>query len=315
VDVARAAGVSQTTVSFVLNNTAGQSISEQTRARVLEASRQLAYRPHASAQSLAAGRSDIVLLSLPYLPIGPSVSRLVEQFAAALAGHRLTLVTHLSGVSEATLPDFCARVSASVVVGIYPFDQDTEAALYAAGADIVLAPTPGSSDSLRATGRVQVEHLIERGHRRIGYALPITSSPENSAEELLSGAAEACAAAGLPAPVQTRLELEIPSAAAAVSVWIAESVTGVCAHADESAMAVLAGMREHALTAPDDLAVIGVGDLPTTKLMAPALSTVAFDFEHAGSQLAEAVVRRLAGEPPFPIPGVARPRLVSRSST
>jgi DNA-binding LacI/PurR family transcriptional regulator len=111
------------------------------------------------------------------------------------------------------------------------------------------------------------------------------------------------------------MELEIPSAAAAVSVWVRESVTGVCAHADESAMAVLAGMREHALTAPEDLAVIGVGDLPTTKLTAPALSTVAFDFEHAGSQLAEAVVRRLGGEPPFLIPGVARPRLVSRSST
>lgn len=59
-DVARAAGVSRTTVSFVLNEKSAWSIPEETRNRVLDAARQLDYRPRASARALAAGRSDAV---------------------------------------------------------------------------------------------------------------------------------------------------------------------------------------------------------------------------------------------------------------
>ncbi|WP_083734302.1 LacI family DNA-binding transcriptional regulator [Actinomadura sp. CNU-125] len=110
-DVARAAGVSQTTVSFVLNNRPGQSIPEETRRRVLDAARRLDYRPHASARALAAGRSDIVLLSIPDLPIGQGISRFVEGLAAALADHGLTLVTHLAGVRGRPLAT-CAPRSA-----------------------------------------------------------------------------------------------------------------------------------------------------------------------------------------------------------
>src|ERR1700733_7888937 len=96
VDVAREAGVSQSTVSFVLNNTRGQTIPEETRRRVLDAAKKLDYRPRASARSLAAGRSAVVLLALPELPISATLSRFIEQLAAALAEHSLSLVTHLA---------------------------------------------------------------------------------------------------------------------------------------------------------------------------------------------------------------------------
>src|SRR4051812_3049509 len=78
-DVARAAGVSKTTVSFVLNNRPGQSIPEETRRRVLEAARSLDYQPHALARALAAGRSDIVLLAISEVPIGSGISRFIER--------------------------------------------------------------------------------------------------------------------------------------------------------------------------------------------------------------------------------------------
>ena len=90
-DVARAAGVSRATVSFVLNDKPGMRITEETRRRVLEAARELDYRPHASARSLAAGRSDVVLLAIPDLPIGAGISRFVEELATALAAYGLTL--------------------------------------------------------------------------------------------------------------------------------------------------------------------------------------------------------------------------------
>src|SRR5580704_17584098 len=172
IDVARAAGVSQTTVSFVLNDKPGHSIPEATRLRVLEVARELDYRPHASARALAAGRSDIVLLAVPDLPIGGAISRFIEELASALADQGLTLVTHLAGVRGRPLADICATVNASVVIGFTSFDEDTVQALYRAGADVVLPSHFSHDDAGRPVGRLQAEYLIGCGHRRIGYGMP-----------------------------------------------------------------------------------------------------------------------------------------------
>ena len=67
-DVARAAGVSQTTVSFVLNDKPGHSIPEATRLRILEVARQLDYRPHGSARALAAGAATSSCCRSPTCP-------------------------------------------------------------------------------------------------------------------------------------------------------------------------------------------------------------------------------------------------------
>jgi DNA-binding LacI/PurR family transcriptional regulator len=91
-------------------------------------------------------------------------------------------------------------------------------------------------------------------------------------------------------------------------------VTGVCAFNDETAIAVLAGMREHGLTAPGDLAVIGVDDIPAARLAAPPLTTVSFDLRQAGRRRADLILASLAGRDPHP----AAPdewQVVERSST
>jgi len=314
-DVAREAGVSRTTVSFVLNGRPGQSIPEATRRRVLEAAERLDYRPHASARALAAGRSDVVLLSLSDLPVGTSVTRFVEQFAAALARDGLALVTHLAAASGRSLPDVCAAVDAVAVVALTPFDAEAAAALYRAGAEVVLGAGADVSAPQRYIGSLQAGHLAARGHQRVGYALPGQRAPERMAAERLRGVAEGCADAGLAAPVALRVGLDIASAARAVAGWTRESVTGVCAYNDETAIAVLAGMREHGLAAPAGLAVIGVDDIPVARLAAPALTTVAFDLGEAGRDLAEAVVAGLAGEDPR-LPSLSsRPHVIERSST
>ena len=64
-EVARRAGVSRTTVSFVLNGVTDKGISEATRERVLTAARELGYEPHAMARSLAGGASGTVALVIP----------------------------------------------------------------------------------------------------------------------------------------------------------------------------------------------------------------------------------------------------------
>ena len=307
--------MSRTTVSFVLNDRPGQSIPEATRQRVLEAAERLDYRPHASARALAAGRSDVVLLSLTDLPIGATVTRFVEQFAAALARGGLTLVTHLEGTSGRSLPDICAAVDAVAVVALVPFGHDVAGALSRAGAEVVLGVGADVSAPQYRIGRLQAEHLIARGHRRIGYAMPGQRAPERMAAERLRGVGQACADAGLDAPAVGTADLDIASAAQAVARWARESVTGVCAYNDETAMAVLAGMGEHRLSAPDDLAVIGVDDISVAGLAAPPLTTVAFDLEEVGRHLAEAVAASLAGEDPDLTSLSPLPHVIHRAST
>ncbi|GAA5039745.1 DNA-binding LacI/PurR family transcriptional regulator [Thermocatellispora tengchongensis] len=314
-DVARAAGVSPATVSFVLNDTPGQSIPEETRSRVLEAVRRLDYRPRGSARSLAAGRSDVVLLSIPHLSIGPGITRFVEQFAASLADAGLTLVTHLAGAPGRPLPDVCAAVDASVVAGLDPFDEDTARGLRRAGADVVFTTDVEARPTLRGMGRLQAEHLIALGHRRLGYAMPEHPLLRKIADERLLGVADACAQAGIDPPLALDTKLDLTAMARAARRWRRESVTAVCAYNDEVAIALLAGMRHARMTAPGDLAVMGADDIPLARLTDPPLSTVAFDLEKVGRSLAEAVVATLSGGKPRVSPASLSPHVIHRAST
>jgi DNA-binding LacI/PurR family transcriptional regulator len=313
-DVAREAGVSQTTVSFVLNDTRGQTIPEETRRRVLEAAKRLDYRPRGSARSLAAGRSDVVLLALPGVPISANLSRFIEQLAAALAEQGLSLVTHLVEGHGRPLPDLCAAVDASAVISLIPLDQETSAALERAGAEVVLGAGSQAIAELREIGRLQARHLIELGRERIGYALPGEHAAQFRVQERLRGVVAECADHGLAEPLAINVEMDAAQAATAVDQWVGASVTGVCAYNDELAMAVLAGMNERGLRAPDDLAVIGVGDLPAARVSIPPLSTIAFDYEQTGRDLARIVVDSLEGETRPPERSISSPRLVRRAS-
>jgi DNA-binding LacI/PurR family transcriptional regulator len=314
-DVARAAGVSRTTVSFVLNNKPGFTIGEETRSRVLAAADRLGYRPHASARRLAAGRSDLVLLSLPDLPIGVNVARFAERFAAALAESGLTVVAHLAALPGPSLPDVCAEIDAAAVVSLTSLDEETHAALRQSGAQVVLMPDDAADAVQEQIGWLQARHLIERGHRRLGYADARQTVPQRMAHVRLRGAIRACAEAGLEEPLTIGVNLDADDAAEAVSRWRAASVTGVCACNDETALAVLAGARESGLDVPGDLAVVGCDDIAAARLAAPPLSTVVFDLEAAGKQAAHSVLQALEGRAADVAGPGSEPHLLIRRST
>jgi DNA-binding LacI/PurR family transcriptional regulator len=315
-DVAREAGVSQSTVSFVLNGTPGQTIPEETRRRVLDAVKKLDYRPRASARSLAAGRSSVVLLALPGLPISANLSRFIEQLAAGLAEQGLSLVTHLAEGHGRPLPDLCAAVDASAVISLIAFDEETTEALHRAGAQVVLGTGSQATTELQEIGRLQAEHLIGlgRGLGRLGYALPGEHPTQFRVQERLRGVAAVCAERGLAAPIALEVAMDGAKAALAVDQWTEASVTAVCAYNDETAMAVLAGMHRRGLRAPDDIAVIGVGDIAAARVSIPPLTTIGFDYGETGRELAQAILESLAGREAAPQGGLSRPRLVRRAS-
>jgi DNA-binding LacI/PurR family transcriptional regulator len=128
--------------------------------------------------------------------------------------------------------------------------------------------------------------------------MPAHAGLREMAEDRLSGVTDACAGAGIEPPVVLSTSLEIAAAAAAVGEWTSRSVTAVCAFNDETAIALLAGLRERGLAAPADLAVIGVDDIPTARLAAPPLTTVGFDLREASRERAQMIMASLAGREP-----------------
>ncbi|HET9647037.1 MAG TPA: LacI family DNA-binding transcriptional regulator [Microlunatus sp.] len=324
VDVAREAGVSRATVSYVLNDTPNQRIPEATRQRVWEAVARLGYTPSANARSLRSGRSEIVLWLLPDWPIGRMLGSVLEAIALALAEQGLILVAHPRAGNRRPIAEVWRAISPAVVLLWGPLSEADEASLRAAGvrATVALMDSSGASEtqglvvSEQRTGRLQAEHLAARGHRRIGYAYPDDRRVFSFAEPRLTGVRTACAELGLDAPDVVTVGLDRDSGEAAVDHWISgpDPVTAVCAYNDETALAVLAGLRVRGLRAPDDLAVIGVDDLPISALYDPPLSTVVVDAQRLARYVVAAVLAGLADEPAPPFPSSDLINIVARAS-
>jgi DNA-binding LacI/PurR family transcriptional regulator len=168
--------------------------------------------------------------------------------------------------------------------------------------------------SQQRVGRVQAEHLAATGHRVLGYAFPDDERVRLFAEPRLDGVRQACVELGLEQPLVRPVPLDPEAAADAVSAWRDAGVTGVCAYNDDVAIAVLAGLRSLGLTAPDDLAVVGVDDVPAARLAAPPLTTVSSGQSVIAEHLARSIVAALAGQPAPRRPGSDIVQLVRRAS-
>jgi len=322
-DVAREAGLSRATVSYVLNDTPGQKIPDATRQRVLEAAARLGYAPSAAARALRSGRSDIVLCLLPNWPIGPSVGSFLEHLSAALAAEGLTFVAHPRARMSRPIREVWRSITPAAVVAFEDFDGDDADMMRSAGTEVTLALLGGSRRRpgefgipQQRVGRLQAEHLAAAGHRRLGYAASDDPRVRFFAEPRLEGVRQACAELGLPEPDVRTVPLDADAAAAAVRAWRAADppVTGICAYNDEVALAVLAGLRVCGLSAPGHLAVVGVDNVPTAVLADPPLTTVTTDLRVIAEHVARTIVRALAGEPAPRRPGSDVVQLVVRGS-
>lgn len=319
-DVARRAGVSQATVSYVMNNTPHQVIPEPTRQRVLAAAAELGYTPSAAARMLVSGRSDVVLLLLPDWPIGLGVASLLDELSQAFAQHDLTFVIHPQ-VTARPVTELWKSITPAAVLAYESFSETDLTAISRSGAELVLISDldhgAGAMErSVERTGRIQVEHLARAGHRHLGYAWPDNDRVLFFARHRLDAVRATCAELGLPEPRVMTVPLTADGAAAAIADWRAgePAVTAVCAFNDEVALAILAGARQLGVAVPDDLAVIGVDDIPAAALAAPPLTTVASNITVTALDIVDAVLGKLQGRSPAPGPRPDVNRVVTRVS-
>ncbi|MFC4504018.1 MULTISPECIES: LacI family DNA-binding transcriptional regulator [Streptomyces] len=270
-DVARASGVSQTTVSFVLNGAAGH-VSQETRERVQQAARALGYVPNGSAQALRKGASRIVLLNVEGIPTGNSLGSYIRGLDAELAAHQHVLLVLHGHLSSQALSDVAQAVSARAVID-----------LGNAGRADAIAPDT-SLDAFSAQADVPVQYLVGLGHRHLATAMPDTPELQALAglrERLIRQATHTAGLADCPTMV---LPGDLDAAEERLRTFRAEhpEVTAVLAYNDDLALLTLAAMRHIGLRAPEDLAVIGFDDTPHGALFSPALTTVHIDAEAIG---------------------------------
>ncbi|MFD8950524.1 LacI family DNA-binding transcriptional regulator [Streptomyces xanthophaeus] len=295
-DVARLAGVSRATVSYVLNNAEAVRISEPTRRKVREAAEELGYVPHAAARSLRAGHTRIVLLPTSHVPVGPLYSTFLNELQWGLRRLDYTVVQYgslgLSG-DEAARAWAELRPVAVISLGEITLSAHNVATLKRAGARAVITMGPVSVPGAHALVMDQQEvgaraaaHLVERGHRRIGVVVPQEEGMGLFSDPRLAGARSVEGALIEPVPMTYTEE----SAAALAARWRGLGLDGVFAYNDEYAMLLMRALQDEGLRIPEDVAVIGADDLLIGRLLRPRLSTVQIEMP-TGDHLASLVDR------------------------
>ena len=305
------AGVSRTTVSFVLNQLEGVSISESTRQRVLEAARKLNYHPNSAGRKLVSGKSDTLGLVLYQSPeqvfadaFLPQVILGVEQAAMQKKFHVL-----LKPVEPGDSEGYSRLINENHVDGIIlsgPRQDDKEIIrLHQDGVPIMLLGQLPDTDlpfvdvnALRGA-EAAVNHLIELGHCQIGM---ITNPPLSytSAQQRRTGYWQALQAASLKLEDELIKEGNYTPASGynAMVDLLTESPrpTAVFIASDVVAMGAILAVKRAGLRIPEDIAIVGFDDIPLAEYFDPPLTTIRLPAYGLGWTAGERLTRLTQGE-------------------
>jgi DNA-binding LacI/PurR family transcriptional regulator len=305
-DVAARAGVSRTTVSFVLNGR-DVAISAATRERVFDAARQLGYHPHAPARQLAGGTSQTIGLVLRQSPEQVAGDALLAETlrgmtaAARRAGYRVIVeALEPKGGRYADLLR-SGRADGLVVSGPRVDDPDLRDIVRDRFPVVLQGSLPGvdvpSVDVDNVAGaRRAVEYLISLGHRRIGC---VTNAPlaYTAARERLAGYRAALDEANIePHPdwvVEAAFDAQSGHHAMAKLLDRAE-LDAVFVASDVVAFGALGALRAARRRVPHDISVVGFDDIPLAAFLDPPLTTVRLPAYELGRAVGTALLDRIA---------------------
>jgi DNA-binding LacI/PurR family transcriptional regulator len=299
-DVARLANVSTATVSYVLNNVEGQTISAKTRAAVHSAAKKLGYRPNLAARNLAVGGSGVMLYVVPRLALGELPMEVGSRLTTALARHGIVLSLQFETDDGRNVVNAIADLNPIAVTSVFPLSGDALAAITKAGVPQIHLGSKqlhALGDLHLTVGEIRVDHLVARGHRKLAFAASDIAELRLLGDYWLEGLHVAAARRGLPDIVVETVATDGTNAQDVVTRWVDESVTAVCAQSDETAFVVLHGLRQAGLRCPDDLAVMGVDARPLGAVSGPPLTSVAFD----AKAIVDVAVAAMMAELGFPV--------------
>jgi DNA-binding LacI/PurR family transcriptional regulator len=306
-DVARAAGVSVSTVSYVLSGK--RTISAPTRDRVQRAIADLGYRPHAGARALASSRSNVIALMVPFRP-GINV-QIIMQFVGGVVttareyDHDVLVLTQDD-------PQGMTRVAASstadaLIVMDIEADDARLPALRALSLPSILIGVPDDTTGLSCVdldfdgaGRLAVRELARHGHARIalvGASQDRLDHRANYAVRMRHGVLDQADASGVEAVV-VPADPTFTGGALAMDRVLDEhpGTTGLVVHNEAALGGVLARAAERGLRVPDDLSVVAVSPADIAAALPVPVSTIEVPGERIGRIAVEMVMTRLGGE-------------------
>lgn len=324
-DVARVAGVSTSTVSYVLSGK--RAISAETRHQVLAAIEKLGYSPHAGARALASNRSNVLGLMVP-LRADVNVS-VVMQFVTAVVTTARTFEQDVLLLTQDDIGGIERVTSQSIVDGLLMMDVEAKdpriPLLVKMRKPAVLIGVPDDSFGLScvdfdfaAASRVSVRHLLELGHRRIALIGSPKASLERHAtyaDRVLRGFEDACRDGGVEFTSRA-----CESSAAALAEVLEELVTGPLAATglvvhNEFLLPILRDtLASMGLKVPEDLSVVAIA--PTDVALASTVpwTAVSIPAQDIGRTAVEMVMERLHSEKPTEVRLIV-PTVVQRATT
>lgn len=288
-DIAKAAGVSQATVSIVLNNNTKISISPETRALVLRTAEQMGYK--FKKRGKAIDKSTVVGLLIPTLSnlYYPFLAQNVENYAKTLG---LTIVmqnTMRSEALEMQSINYLRSIGVKGIISLFtpkaPIPDDIPFVIV--GEKLSDAEVDTVDLNSYVSGQVAAEHLISLGHKSIAFVSTpfsnITYARNNRKEGILSQMEEAGLADRLRVFVAEEEEsdnldstYEFDCGVRLTGRLLREypECTAIIAVNDMTAMGCISALNEHGVRIPEDMAICGFDNLYLDRMMSPQLTSV-----------------------------------------
>lgn len=300
-DVAKLAGVSISTVSRVVNNTAG--VAQNKKDAVLRAMSELHYKPNSFAKALVSNKSDTLGLVVGDLgdPFFSLLMRGVEKVASQYHKQLLISSGHHDPEKEAeairSLVDH--RCDAIVVHSKVLSDYKVMELLESQPASVLInRKIQGFEDRCvyldnRKAGEMATSHLIDRGHRRIAFLSRYSGSKHLELEDTRDrhqGYQDALMSHGvLPDSKLVSKNQPNEQGGYQATMELLERQVGfsaIFAYNDAMAAGCMSALRKRRIQVPNDVSVIGFDDILLAKYIQPGLTTVRYPIEAMGSQAA-----------------------------
>jgi DNA-binding LacI/PurR family transcriptional regulator len=310
--IAEAAGVSRTTVSFVLNNVPGINISPNTRERILGVAHQLNYIPDSAAQILASGRAEAVALILrqsPHQVVSDAfLAPVVQGVAAAVKRNNYHVLIEPLDPADTTVSYgnlVRSRRADGILLSGPRLDDEELPRIYAENIPVVMmGQLPGSDIPFVDVDNVQgaktaVQHLIELGHRRIA-CITNASLTYTASRDRLMGYQQALEEAGFPydeALVRFGDYTDESGAQAMrdILTHCMPGPTSVFVASDVVALGALSAIHAAGLRVPHDIALVGFDDIPLAQYIDPPFTTVRLPPYGLGWGAGEMLMRIIEG--------------------
>lgn len=323
-DVASLAGVSQKTVSRVMNDE--PYVKAEVRLRVLQAAQELGYRRNNAARALNSGRTRrIGVVSLGSALFGPASILFELERAARSTGYSLSVVTTFEGdpAGVAGAVDSLLTEGVDGIVLSEPIDEGENVRLDIDLPVLSFGRFPGLTASRMINtgvdgpdaGRTATEHLLSLGHRTVWHV----AGPQRwwSARDRIDGWRTALRVAGAEEPPCIEGDWS-PASGYAAGSRLARNpeITAVFVANDDMAIGVIRALADAGRRVPDDVSVVGLDDIPCAAYQSPPLTTVRQDFDNLARRGLELLVQQIeAPEDPTTDPPQPPICLIVRRST